>query len=148
ENDNGITCNLESSAGPGGAARTGGDRKRARDRTRLPPGARASRRARGVLARSRRRADRRRASAGAPAVDAARPAERSRLRPALRPCDASARLAVSRVADSGNDASSAPLADSSGLRPGPAVTFATTEHFNLQTARAVTVSEANGRASI
>jgi hypothetical protein len=31
---------------------------------------------------------------------------------------------------------------------GPAVTFATTEHFNLQTARAVTVSEANGRASI
>jgi hypothetical protein len=31
---------------------------------------------------------------------------------------------------------------------GPAVTFATTEHFNLQTARAATVSEANGRASI
>ena len=29
-----------------------------------------------------------------------------------------------------------------------AATFATTEHFNLQTARAVTVSEANGRASI
>jgi hypothetical protein len=29
-----------------------------------------------------------------------------------------------------------------------AVTFATTEHFNLQTARAVTVSEANGRATI
>jgi hypothetical protein len=28
------------------------------------------------------------------------------------------------------------------------VTFATTEHFNLQTARAMTVSEANGRASI
>jgi hypothetical protein len=35
-----------------------------------------------------------------------------------------------------------------GLRSGPAVTFATTEHFNLQTARALTVSEANGRASI
>ena len=33
-------------------------------------------------------------------------------------------------------------------RPGPAATFATTEHFNLQTARAVTVSEANGRAGI
>src|SRR3569832_1705570 len=33
-------------------------------------------------------------------------------------------------------------------RPGPAATFATTEHFNLQTARALTVSEANGRASI
>jgi hypothetical protein len=32
--------------------------------------------------------------------------------------------------------------------PGPATTFATTEHFNLQTARALTVSEANGRASI
>ena len=31
---------------------------------------------------------------------------------------------------------------------GPAVTFATTEHFNLQAARALTVSEANGRASI
>jgi hypothetical protein len=31
---------------------------------------------------------------------------------------------------------------------GPAATFATTEHFNLQTARAVTVSEANGRTSI
>jgi len=35
-----------------------------------------------------------------------------------------------------------------GARLGPAVTFATTEHFNLQTARALTVSEANGRASI
>jgi hypothetical protein len=35
-----------------------------------------------------------------------------------------------------------------GGDPGPAVTFATTEHFNLQTARALTVSEANGRASI
>ena len=31
---------------------------------------------------------------------------------------------------------------------GPAVTFATTEHFNLQSARGLTVSEANGRASI
>ena len=35
-----------------------------------------------------------------------------------------------------------------GHRLGPAVTFATTEHFNLQTARVATVSEANGRASI
>jgi hypothetical protein len=42
----------------------------------------------------------------------------------------------------------AALADSLGTRLGPAATFATTEHFNLQTARAVTVSEANGRASI
>src|SRR5688500_12496555 len=36
--------------------------------------------------------------------------------------------------------------DGGGL--GPAATFATTEHFNLQSARALTVSEANGRASI
>ena len=41
-----------------------------------------------------------------------------------------------------------PLADSLGERLGPAATFATTEHFNLQTARALTVSEANGRATI
>jgi hypothetical protein len=40
------------------------------------------------------------------------------------------------------------MADGVGTRLGPAATFATTEHFNLQTARAVTVSEANGRASI
>jgi hypothetical protein len=46
--------------------------------------------------------------------------------------------------DSGKPA----LADSLGPRLGPTATFATTEHFNLQTARAVTVSEANGRASI
>jgi hypothetical protein len=39
-------------------------------------------------------------------------------------------------------------ADDLGPGSGPAVTFATTEHFNLQTARAVTVSEANGRAAI
>ena len=48
----------------------------------------------------------------------------------------------------GSDAGQAELADSLGARLGPAATFATTEHFNLQTARAVTVSEANGRASI
>src|SRR5688572_25082665 len=35
-----------------------------------------------------------------------------------------------------------------GDRLGPAITCATTEHFNLQTARAATVSEANGRAII
>jgi hypothetical protein len=41
-------------------------------------------------------------------------------------------------------------APTAGLSPtsGPAATFASTEHFNLQTARALTVSEANGRASI
>jgi hypothetical protein len=38
------------------------------------------------------------------------------------------------------------VAPAEGL--GPAAAFATTEHFNLQTARAITVSEANGRAGI
>src|SRR5687767_5538393 len=39
---------------------------------------------------------------------------------------------------------------SAALAPGAghAATFATTEHFNLQVSRAITVSEANGRASI
>jgi hypothetical protein len=50
--------------------------------------------------------------------------------------------------DHGGEPGQAALADSLGARLGPAATFATTEHFNLQTARAVTVSEANGRASI
>jgi hypothetical protein len=51
---------------------------------------------------------------------------------------------------SGDDRDSglAELAASLGPRLGPAATFATTEHFNLQTARAITVSEANGRAGI
>jgi len=40
------------------------------------------------------------------------------------------------------------LAQDLAGRVGVAATFATTEHFNLQTARAITVSEANGRASI
>ena len=35
-----------------------------------------------------------------------------------------------------------------GERLGAAVSFATTEHFNLQTARVATVAEANGRASL
>ena len=42
----------------------------------------------------------------------------------------------------------AELVQDLGDRLGPAVTMATTEHFNLQTARAATISEANGRASI
>jgi hypothetical protein len=51
--------------------------------------------------------------------------------------------------DLGSDAAGhTALAPALGLRLGPAATFATTEHFNLQTARAQTVSEANGRASI
>src|SRR3954454_25202497 len=51
---------------------------------------------------------------------------------------------------SGDDRDSglAELAASLGPRLGPPATFATTEHFNLQTARAITVSEANGRAGI
>jgi hypothetical protein len=53
-----------------------------------------------------------------------------------------------RGSDDGGEPGQAALADGLGTRLGPAATFATTEHFNLQTARAVTVSEANGRASI
>src|SRR3954463_645845 len=53
-----------------------------------------------------------------------------------------------RSADDRRDSAPAALAESLGPRLGPAATFATTEHFNLQTARATTVSEANGRASI
>jgi len=45
-------------------------------------------------------------------------------------------------------ADAAPLVDALGDRLGPAVTFVTTEHFNLQTARAATIAEANGRANI
>ena len=71
--------------------------------------------------------------------------------------DASTELAISRGGDTrrayqgsddGGEPGQAALADGLGTRLGPAATFATTEHFNLQTARAVTVSEANGRASI
>jgi hypothetical protein len=67
--------------------------------------------------------------------------------PALPAGHGDAWHAVQR-SDDGSEAGSAPLPDSLGPRLGPAVTFATTEHFNLQTARALTVSEANGRASI
>src|SRR5213080_3456923 len=52
---------------------------------------------------------------------------------------------------SANNAAAPPralLAQSLGDRLGSAVTMATTEHFNLQTARVGTISEANGRASI
>lgn len=48
----------------------------------------------------------------------------------------------------GHDSTQPSLAQRLGVRLGPTTTFVTTEHFNLQTARAVTVSEANGRASI
>src|SRR3954469_18314276 len=55
---------------------------------------------------------------------------------------------IGRRASNGSAPPRAVLAQSLGDRLGSAVTMATTEHFNLQTARAVTVSEANGRASI
>jgi hypothetical protein len=48
----------------------------------------------------------------------------------------------------GRESAPAAMAENLGPRLGPAATFATTEHFNLQTARSLTVSEANGRASI
>jgi hypothetical protein len=75
----------------------------------------------------------------------------------MRSPDASAQFALSRGGDTrraalgsddAGDGSGAALADALGPRLGPTATFATTEHFNLQTARALTVSEANGRASI
>jgi hypothetical protein len=50
--------------------------------------------------------------------------------------------------DDRGDSGQTALADSFGPRLGPTATFASTEHFNLQTARAITVSEANGRAGI
>jgi hypothetical protein len=40
-----------------------------------------------------------------------------------------------RSPDDGRDSARAALAKSLGPRLGPAATFATTEHFNLQTAR-------------
>jgi hypothetical protein len=55
---------------------------------------------------------------------------------------------VKRSSGNGGAPTPGALAATLGQRLGPAATFATTEHFNLQTARAVTVSEANGRASI
>jgi hypothetical protein len=58
---------------------------------------------------------------------------------------------TARVVNGSNDAGEsghAALADRLGPRLASATAFVTTEHFNLQTARAVTVSEANGRAAM
>src|SRR3954470_4343633 len=55
---------------------------------------------------------------------------------------------IDRTTNNGFAPPRAVLAQSLGDRLGSAVTMATTEHFNLQTARAGTISEANGRASI
>jgi hypothetical protein len=58
------------------------------------------------------------------------------------------RQPVNQVPDGGAHRPPSLYAQNFGARLGPAATFATTEHFNLQTARATTVAEANGRASI
>jgi hypothetical protein len=55
---------------------------------------------------------------------------------------------VGAGATEGSDDPETPLVRGLGVRLGPAVTMVTTEHFNLQTARSATISEANGRASI
>ena len=55
---------------------------------------------------------------------------------------------AARPSSDDGDLATAALAATLGPRLGPAAAFATTEHFNLQTARAMTVSEADGRASI
>jgi hypothetical protein len=52
------------------------------------------------------------------------------------------------VGADGYDSTQPSLAQRLGVRLAPTTAFVTTEHFNLQTARAITVSEANGRASI
>ena len=61
--------------------------------------------------------------------------------------DSSGLLATPTARKSGEPSQTA-LTDSLGPRLGPAATFVTTEHFNLQTARGLTVSEAKGRACI
>ncbi|MFL5863871.1 MAG: hypothetical protein ACJ780_24370 [Solirubrobacteraceae bacterium] len=53
-----------------------------------------------------------------------------------------------RGSDEAGDSGHTVLTRALGPRLGPAATFATTEHFNLQISRAQTVSEANGRANI
>jgi hypothetical protein len=55
---------------------------------------------------------------------------------------------VAQGSGGGQDLIEPSVARRLGVRLGPTSTFATTEHFNLQTARSTTVSEANGRASI
>ena len=57
-------------------------------------------------------------------------------------------VGIDRSANNGSAPPRGLLAQSLGDRLGSAVTMATTEHFNLQTARVGTISEANGRASI
>jgi hypothetical protein len=55
---------------------------------------------------------------------------------------------ANHASDHGADSDPATLAAGLGSRLGSAAAFATTEHFNLQSARAITVSEANGRTSV
>jgi hypothetical protein len=68
--------------------------------------------------------------------------------PALSASCGGAAQRAEHAPDDGRDSIVPSLAQRLGVRLGPATTFATTEHFNLQTARSTTVSEANGRASI
>ena len=66
----------------------------------------------------------------------------------VAPCSALEKERVESRTTEGAADLRAELAQGLGDRLGPAVSMATTEHFNLQTARAATISEANGRASI
>jgi hypothetical protein len=66
----------------------------------------------------------------------------------VAPCSALEKERVESGTTEGAADLRAELAQGLGDRLGPAVTMATTEHFNLQTARAATISEANGRANI
>jgi hypothetical protein len=73
----------------------------------------------------------------------------ARSRSTRRPPAGSAfRNALPQAPTSSTDVATRPANGARSESLGRAATFATTEHFNLQTARAVTVSEANGRASI
>jgi hypothetical protein len=78
---------------------------------------------------------------------AAAPADSDTLNRVADHADPHVRRSSPRSADSPSFGQ-ARLAQTLSGRLGPAATFATTEHFNLQTARSITVSESNGRASI
>ena len=68
--------------------------------------------------------------------------------PALSASGGGSAQRADHAPEDGRDSVVPSLAQRLGVRLGPTTTFVTTEHFNLQTARAMTISEANGRASI
>lgn len=70
------------------------------------------------------------------------------ISPALSASGGGSAQRADHAPEDGRDSVVPSLAQRLGVRLGPTTTFVTTEHFNLQTARAMTVSEANGRASI